>query len=96
MLFSFFFFFFVILLLLLIKCRLLLLTDLAVFNPCRDTRSLLIVSQSDSLIQIVVINSHSESQTVQILISWLLNKPADLDLHCLLANSADPDQLASK
>ena len=42
--------------------------------------SLLIVSQSDVLIQIVI-NSHTEWQTVQIQISWLL--PIDLDLHCL-------------
>ena len=28
-------------------------------------------------------NSHSEWQTVQIQISWLLQKPTDLDLHCL-------------
>ena len=47
--------------------------------PC----PLLIVSQSDSLIQIVDINSHTEWQTVQIQISWLLQKTTDLDLHCL-------------
>ena len=29
------------------------------------------------------INSHTEGQTMQIQISWLLQKPADLDLHCL-------------
>ena len=28
-------------------------------------------------------NSHTIWQTVQILISWLLQKPVDLDLHCL-------------
>ena len=28
-------------------------------------------------------NSHSEWQTVQIQFSWLLQKPTDLDLHCL-------------
>ena len=28
-------------------------------------------------------NSHTECQTVQIQISWLLQKPSDLDLHCL-------------
>ena len=38
-------------------------------------------SQSDYLIQVVDINSHL--MTVQIQISWLLQKPADLDLHCL-------------
>ena len=34
-----------------------------------------IFSQSDSLIQAVDINSHTEWQTVQIQISWLLKKP---------------------
>ena len=42
-----------------------------------------IFSQSDYSIQIVDINSHTEWQTVQIQISWLLQKPTDLDLHCL-------------
>ena len=42
---------------------------------------LLIVSQSDSLIQIVDINSDTDWQTVQIQISWLFQKPTDLDLH---------------
>ena len=46
-------------------------------------RPLQTVSQSDSLIQIVDINSHTKWQTVQIQISWLLQKPTDLDLHCL-------------
>ena len=40
----------------------------------------LIASQSDYLIQIVDINSHTEWQTVQIQISWLLQKPTDQDL----------------
>ena len=44
---------------------------------------LLIFSQSDYLIQIADINSHTEWQTVQIHISWLLQKPNDVDLHCL-------------
>ena len=44
---------------------------------------LIIVSLLDSLIQIVDINSHTEWQIVQIQISWLLQKPTDLDLHCL-------------
>ena len=43
----------------------------------------LIFSQSNYLIQIVDTNSHTEWQTVQIQISWLLQKPTDLDLHCL-------------
>ena len=42
----------------------------------------LIVSQPHHLIQIVDTNSHTEWQTVQIQISWPLQKPADLDLHC--------------
>ena len=46
-------------------------------------RPLLTVSQSDSFIQIVDINSYTEWQTVQIQISWLLKKPTDLDLHWL-------------
>ena len=44
---------------------------------------LLIFSQSDYLIQVVDINSHTECQTVQIQISWRLKKPTDLDLHSL-------------
>ena len=47
------------------------------------TRPLLIFSQSDYLIQVVDTNSNTEWQTVQIQISWLLQKPTDLDLHCL-------------
>ena len=43
----------------------------------------LIVSQSDSFIQIVDRTSHTEWQTVQIQISWFLQKPTDLDLDCL-------------
>ena len=42
-----------------------------------------IFSQSDYLIQIISINSHAQRQTVQIQISWLLQKPTDMDLHCL-------------
>ena len=42
-----------------------------------------IFSQSDYLIQIIDINSHTLWQTVQIQISWFLLKPTDLDLHCL-------------
>ena len=44
---------------------------------------LLIFSQSDYLILIADTNSHTEWQTVQIQIRWLLQKPTDLDLHCL-------------
>ena len=46
-------------------------------------RPLLILSQSDYLIRIVNISSHTYWQTEQIQISWLLKKPTDLDLHCL-------------
>ena len=44
---------------------------------------LLIFSQSDYLIWIIALNPHIWRQTVQIQISWLLQKPTDLDLHCL-------------
>ena len=44
---------------------------------------LLIFNQSDYLIQIIDINSHTDWQTVQIQISWLLQKPTDLVQHCL-------------
>ena len=44
-------------------------------------RPLLIFSQSDYLVQIVDINPRTEWQTVQIQVSWLFQKPADLHLH---------------
>ena len=47
--------------------------------PC----PLLAFSKSDYLIQVVDTNTNTEWQTVQIQISWLLQKPTDLDLHCL-------------
>ena len=61
-------------------------------NPCHAKKikmpcPLLIFSQSDHLIQTVDIDSHTEWQTVQIQISWLLQKPTDLDLHCLQRQS---------
>ena len=40
----------------------------------------LILSQSDCLIEIVDINSDTNWLTEQIQISWLLQKPTDLDL----------------
>ena len=46
-------------------------------------RPFLIFSQSDVLIQTVDTNTHTQWQTVQIQISWLLQKPTNLDLHCL-------------
>ena len=51
------------------------------------SRPLLISSQSDYLIQVFDKNSHISWQTVQIQISWLLQKQTDLDLHCLLRQS---------
>ena len=45
---------------------------------------LLISSQSDYLIWVFDRKSHIQWQTVQIRISWLLQKPTDMDLHCLL------------
>ena len=61
---------------------------LEAFNPClaeyiKMPRPFLTFSQSDYLIRIVAISSHTLWQTVQIQISWLLQKPTDLDLHCL-------------
>ena len=62
--------------------------DFRCINPChaewiKMPHPLLLVSQLDSLTQIVDINSHTEWQTVQIQISWLLQKPTDLVVHCL-------------
>ena len=42
-----------------------------------------IFSQSDYLIQVVDINSNTEWQTVEVQISWLCQKPTDLNLHYL-------------
>ena len=45
------------------------------------------VSQSNYLLQIIYINLrsnlHTKCWTVQIQISWFLQKPTDQDLHCL-------------
>ena len=41
----------------------------------------------DKYFQISDMNSYTEWQTVQIQISWLLQKPTDLDLHCLQRQS---------
>ena len=56
---------------------------LVLLNKLRCHKPLLIVSQIDFLIYVVDTNSHTKWQTVQIQISWLLQKPTDLDLHCL-------------
>ena len=47
--------------------------------PC----PLLIFSRLDYLIQVVDTNSPSKWQTTQTQVSWLLQKPTDLDWHCL-------------
>ena len=55
-----------------------------ILNKFKMPRPLPIFSKSDYLIRVFFyINSHTEWQTVQIQISWLLQKPTDLDLHCL-------------
>ena len=56
---------------------------LVMLNKFGKPYPLLIFTQSDYLIQVVDINSNTDWQTVQIQISWLLQKPTDLDLHCL-------------
>ena len=56
----------------------------ATYEWIKMPHPLIIVSQSDCMIQVGGINSHTEWQTVQIQIGWLLQKPTDLDLHCLL------------
>ena len=59
----------------------------AAFDPCLAENKmpcpLLIFSQSDYLIQVVDTNTNTELKTMQIQISWLLQNPTDLDLHCL-------------
>ena len=35
------------------------------------------------IFRLIITSSHVALKTVLILISWLLQKPADLDLHCL-------------
>ena len=46
-------------------------------------RPFIIFSQSDYLIKVVDTNSHFKGQTGQVQISLLLQKPTDLDPHCL-------------
>ena len=64
-------------------CMHILHLTLVLLNKLR-CHTLFKFSQSDYLIQIVDVNSHTEWQTVQIQISWLLQKSTDLDLHCLI------------
>ena len=58
------------------------LLTLVILNKLR-CHTFQIFDRSDYLIQVVDTKSHIELQTVQIQISWLLQKPIDLDLHCL-------------
>ena len=62
------------------KCYFVTVAFSGYFNPCP---AILIFSQSDYLIWTDAINSHTLWQTVQVQINWLLQKPTDLDLHCL-------------
>ena len=64
-------------------CRVDFILTLVLLNKLGCHARSLIFSQSDYLIQIIDKNSHTGWQTVQIQISWLLQKPTDLDLHCL-------------
>ena len=66
-------------------CHLISRLTLVMLNkmPC----PLLIFVQSVCMIQVVDTTSNTEWQTVQIQISWLLQKPTDLDLHCLQRQS---------
>ena len=52
---------------------------------------LLIVSQSDNLIQVGDTSSNTYQETVPIQISWLLLKPTDLDLHCFQRQGVSRD-----
>ena len=66
--------------------------DVNQLNPChaeliKMPHPLLIFSQSDCFIPGMDINSHTLWQTVQVKISWLLQKPTDLVLHCLQRQS---------
>ena len=57
--------------------------DITLVMQNKLAHPLLIFGQSVYLIQVVVTNSNTEWQIVQIQICWLLQKPTDLDLHCL-------------
>ena len=43
------------------------------------------------IFRLIITSSHLALKTVWILISWPLQKPADLDLHCLQEKPADQD-----
>ena len=43
------------------------------------------------IFRLIITSSHLALKTAWILISWLLQKPADLDLHCLQEKPADQD-----
>ena len=56
---------------------------LVLLNELMPHPYILILGPSNYLTYIVDINSQTYWQTVKIQISWLLQKPTDLDLHCL-------------
>ena len=43
------------------------------------------------ILRLIIRSSHLALKTVGILISWLLQEPADLDIHCLQEKPADQD-----
>ena len=70
------------------------LSDLVPFHSGQvENFNLLVLGQVQNLYKInkilcfisllTIMSSHVALKTVWILISWLLQKPADLDLHCL-------------
>ena len=46
--------------------------------------SFLFSKQFSCVISINILDSEAACKTVQILVRWLCQKPADLDLHCFL------------
>ena len=70
------------------ESRLYILVLLCILTPVLLNKLMpcpfLISSQSDYLIRVFDRKSYIQWQTLQIQISWLLQKPPDLDLHCLL------------
>ena len=63
------------------------LSDLVQFRSGQvENFNLLVLGQVQNLYNVnnfFIMSSHVALKTVWILISWLLQKPADLDLHCL-------------
>ena len=70
------------------------LSDLVPFHSRQvENFNLLVLGQVQNLYKVnkilyfifslIIMSSHVALKTVWIMISWLLQKPADLDLHCL-------------